>query len=277
MSPTEAMNVAAVCTLTPGTVIQPQHLRPVQRLARDLGVEPSDLAVEEVDLAQAAVERQPFVERQLQPGQPTSTGLAKQMQDRWTVTPVAPEHAMNLILRPRPGPHNALAAAGQSPQHPTALIGRPHLGKQPGDQQPRERAGIEPIGLGLSLGDRAQLARVGHHDAHTMALQDRHDPIAARRRFQRNHVVRRQAVGEHLQRLNSRRDTPGRADHAFHSDRDLAEVAMHIQSESAHGPPFVDLERERGGTHDKDGFVLSAHRDKSQGRPRTTPSSQLIG
>jgi Integrase core domain len=52
---------------------------------------------------------------------------------------------------------------------------------------------------------------------------------------------------------------------------------MHVQPHSTHNSPFVDNERERGGTHDKDGFVLSAHRDKSQGRPRTTPSSQLIG
>jgi transposase-like protein len=42
--------------------------------------------------------------------------------------------------------------------------------------------------------------------------------------------------------------------------------------------PFVDeIERERGGTHDNDGFVLSAQPGKSQGRPRTTSSSQLIG
>lgn len=40
--------------------------------------------------------------------------------------------------------------------------------------------------------------------------------------------------------------------------------------------PSFDVQRERGGTHDKDGFVLSAHPGKSQGRPRTTSSSQLI-
>lgn len=43
----------------------------------------------------------------------------------------------------------------------------------------------------------------------------------------------------------------------------------------ARTPPFVE-ERESGGTRDKDGFVLSAHPGKSQGRPRTTSSSQLI-
>jgi hypothetical protein len=51
---------------------------------------------------------------------------------------------------------------------------------------------------------------------------------------------------------------------------------MNIQPEPAHSSPFVDDERERGGTRDKDGFVLSAHPGKSQGRPRTTSSSQLI-
>src|SRR3954467_14885731 len=51
---------------------------------------------------------------------------------------------------------------------------------------------------------------------------------------------------------------------------------MHVQSQSSHHAPLVDVDRERGGTHDKDGYVLSAHRGKSQGRPRTTSSSQLI-
>src|SRR3954451_5283841 len=51
---------------------------------------------------------------------------------------------------------------------------------------------------------------------------------------------------------------------------------MDIQPEPAHHTPLIEVERERGGTHDKDGYVLSAHRDKSQGRPRTTSSSQLI-
>jgi len=51
---------------------------------------------------------------------------------------------------------------------------------------------------------------------------------------------------------------------------------MHVQAKSTH---FVSLRwnsRESGGTHDKDGFVLSAHPGRSQGRPRTTSSSQLI-
>jgi hypothetical protein len=49
---------------------QAQHLGPAQRLTGDLGVELTDLGVEEVDLAQTAIEGQPLVKRQLQRAQP---------------------------------------------------------------------------------------------------------------------------------------------------------------------------------------------------------------
>ena len=58
-------------------------------------------------------------------------------------------------------------------------------------------------------------------------------------------------------------------------DRDLAEIAVHVQPKRPHHSPLVE-DRERGGRHDSDGYVLSAHPGKSQGRPRTTSSSQLI-
>jgi len=81
---------------------------------------------------------------------------------------------------------------------------------------------------------------------------------------------------EQLEHRNPRRDPARRPDLAALGDSDLTEVAMNIQSETAHRSPLVEIRRERDGTHDKDGFVLSAHRGKSQGRPRTTPSSRLI-
>ena len=66
MSPTEAMKVAAVCTLTPGTLISRSTSGQASACLGDLGVEGGDLGVEEVDLAQTAVEREPLVERQLE-------------------------------------------------------------------------------------------------------------------------------------------------------------------------------------------------------------------
>ena len=49
---------------------QPARLGPVERVVRDRAIDQRDLAVEEVDLAQAAVERLAFLDRQLELGQP---------------------------------------------------------------------------------------------------------------------------------------------------------------------------------------------------------------
>jgi hypothetical protein len=42
-------------------------------------------------------------------------------------------------------------------------------------------------------------------------------------------------------------------------------------------PPSLTTTREAGGRSDNDGYVLTAHPGRSQGRPRTTPGSQPIG
>ena len=51
---------------------------------------------------------------------------------------------------------------------------------------------------------------------------------------------------------------------------------MHIHPERSHPSLLSSTRRERGGTHDKDGFVLAAHPGKSQGRPANNAGSQLI-
>ena len=61
-----AMKVAAVCTLTPGTLISRSTSGQASACLAISRVERRDLAVEEVDLAQAAVEGQPLVDGQLE-------------------------------------------------------------------------------------------------------------------------------------------------------------------------------------------------------------------
>ena len=68
---------------------QPQDLRPGERLLGDLAIERGDLGVEEVDLAQAAVECQPLVDGQLQPRQPAPARLAERVGDRRPLAEVA--------------------------------------------------------------------------------------------------------------------------------------------------------------------------------------------
>jgi hypothetical protein len=65
MSPTEAMNAAAVCRLTPGTVISRRISGEPSASTASAASSAPDLGVEEVDLAQTSVEGQPLVDRQL--------------------------------------------------------------------------------------------------------------------------------------------------------------------------------------------------------------------
>jgi hypothetical protein len=69
-----------------------------------------------------------------------------------------------------------------------------------------------------------------------MALQDRDDLVGAARRLQRYDITRPKAPSEQLKRRHPRRDPPRRPNPAFFGDRNLAKVAMHIQSEPAHQP-----------------------------------------
>src|SRR4051794_9816498 len=84
-----------------GDAHQPQHLRPGERLLGDLAVERGDFLVEEVDLAQAAVEGQPLIEGQLQLAQPTAASGAERVCDRWPLAQIAGEYSVRLVLRPR--------------------------------------------------------------------------------------------------------------------------------------------------------------------------------
>ncbi len=66
MSPTEAMKVAAVWTLTPGTLISRSTSGQASACLAISRSRAATSRVEEVDLAQAAVERQALVDGQLE-------------------------------------------------------------------------------------------------------------------------------------------------------------------------------------------------------------------
>jgi hypothetical protein len=63
--------------LTPGTLIQPLDLWRAERIGGNLLLDRGDLLVEEVDLAQAAVDRLAFLNRQFELAQPAATGEAE--------------------------------------------------------------------------------------------------------------------------------------------------------------------------------------------------------
>ena len=274
MSPTEAMNVAAVCTLTPGTLIsrstsgQASACLAISRRARRprrRGSRPGA----------GTVERQPLVDRQLELAPASGGRLAERVGDRRPLAEVARQarHAPRSSRasgRARAARAGWSAAAASASAHPAST---PHRAG-PSISSLRQRPRVEPIGLRLRLGDRLQLARVGDHHPDPCAcstetiLSAPSSPPAPPRLW-------RQALREQLQRRHPRRDPTGRPDLPS-SAIATSQKSRCTSNPRPRTPLLSSTERERGGTHDSDGFVLSAHPGKSQGRPRTTSSSQLI-
>ena len=62
---------------------QPLDLWPLQRDPSDLAIQRRNLSIEEVDLAQAPVESETFIDRELQLRKPRPAGFAKRVGDRW--------------------------------------------------------------------------------------------------------------------------------------------------------------------------------------------------
>ena len=79
--------------------------------------------------------------------------------------------------------------------------------------------------------------------------------------------------------LRRRRDLTGLAHHTVLPDRDLRELAMHIESKApaltAHPQRSWNMEGD-GRANDTYGFALAAHPGKSQGRPPTNTGSKPI-
>ena len=84
------------------------------------------------------------------------------------------------------------------------------------------------VGLDLGLGDRAQLLGGSHDDPRHMRFQQPRDRQRVAGRLQRNLVVRAEAVGQDPQALRTGDDASRRTHAPFFTDRDLAEVQMHV-------------------------------------------------
>ena len=277
MSPTAAMNVAAVCTLTPGTVISRSTSG---QASACLAISRSSAAisrVEEVDLAQAPVERQALVDGQLERGQPRAAGLAERVGHRRALAQVARQHPVRLVLGAGPGAHDPLAPVGQPPQRPRPLVGRPHRIQQPATSTAcasvrASRRSVLALAsvIALSLRVLATTTRMPWRCSIDTILSL---PVVASSATTSSGAGSARTAQAPRTRVAIR---------PADLTRPLSAIATSQKSRCTSNPrPRTTLlsstiERERGGTHDKDGFVLSAHRERSQGRPRTTSSSQLI-
>ena len=98
MSPTAAMNVVAVIRLTPGTVISRLIASEPSACSAIAALEDRDLAVEEVDLAQAPVDGLALVGGQLELGQPRAAAAPERVAHRRAALERAHQHRVDLVL-----------------------------------------------------------------------------------------------------------------------------------------------------------------------------------
>ena len=163
------------------------------------------------------------------------------------------------------------------------LVGDPGALEHPGREQLREGARVVAVGLLLGVADRRKAPGVDdHHLAHVRA-DDPRDQQCVPRRLQGDAVLGPELPGELLKRLGPSGHARCAADGAVLPDRDFAEVAMDVESDTAsHGllPSLMMAGSEpavgRDGHTTVTEFVLKAHPGKSLGRPWKLSSSKLI-
>ena len=149
-----------------------------------------------------------------------------------------------------------------SPADPPAegmgrLIAGPDLGQEARGEQLGQRPGVDPVGLGPEPRRRLGRLGVGQHDP-GMRLQDPRDRERVAGRLEGDGVVGSQAAGERLDLGRRGADPAGAPDPTSLGDRALAEVAMDVQPDRAHGG-LLPLRVENRRANDTYGYVLTAH------------------
>ena len=165
--------------------------------------------------------------------------------------------------------------------HPVALIGIQTPSSVAGRQQPRERPRVEAVGLRARLADPrigwAQRPPPARRGARGSARSPTRCPMTS----SATRSSRVKARAEQLQLLGRRIDPARRAHLTVLGDRDLTEIAMHIQPDRSTDRSHLVLlwllnSREKQRANDTDGFALTAQPGKSQGRPLKSPGSKPI-
>jgi hypothetical protein len=154
-----------------------------------------DLGVEKVDLAQAAVERLAFLDRQLELGQPRAARSAEQITDVRAALQPPNQDRVDLVLDARARLHQ-LRPAGQPPaHHPRALVGHPHAVQRARRQQLGQRPRVQAVGLGSGVTDPGVTRRDNDH-ARDVRLDDPRDLPRIAGHLQHHPVIAAQALRE---------------------------------------------------------------------------------
>ncbi len=212
---------------------QPSQLGRSEHELGECPVDRRDLTVEELDPAQAGLDHLSLVGRQLLGGEPASTGGTEEVGRRRALLEVADQDRVHLVLLACALPHQLRAAGDPSTQDTRPLVRRPDLGQKAGREQLRERACVELVRL-RRLRCTLDSLRVSEHDAAHVRLDDSGDRERVPGRLEHHLIIDGKALREQLERSRRRLDSPNAADLTTLCDRDLAEVAVHVERDEAH-------------------------------------------
>ena len=215
---------------------QPAHIGVFDDAASDLAVEPSELAVEEVQLAQRAIEGQLLIighADRLKPRAPLGPEQIADLRDAATRLRCSTAWASFLTCVRRLTTPRRRAISRRSAR--VRSSGTHTTGTSPAASSSASTLRVELVGLDLGVADRPQPLGMRQHHLGDMRRQDPGDRQRVARRLQHHPIGRRQAGGEQLQAVATRRDPARRSRRPALTDRHLAEIAMHVQpDEPAH-------------------------------------------
>jgi hypothetical protein len=212
--------------LTPGTVISLRTSRD-RSASRDEPLDRGDLCVEELDVAQRALDRLCLLDRQFERTQPPASLDPEQVRHRRLALQAAHQHGVDLVLGARARAHQLLPAREPAAHHAAGLVGHPYRVQLAGPQQPRQRARVEPVGLRPRLTDPRVVRAHHHHPAH-VPLENPGDLPRPAGHLQPHPILAPEAAGEQLEHVRRGLDPPRRPHPPGLTDRDLTEIAMHV-------------------------------------------------
>ena len=257
--------------LTPGEGEQPPHLRRGEHLLGERPLDQGDLAIEERDLAQAGRDRLLLVGGQGLLGEPAAAAHTEEIAHRRPTFQVADQRRVHLVLRAGALPDELRPRRNPPSQDTSLLVRKPHGGQKAAGEQLRQRARVDLARLRARTGDSLDRLRVREHHPSHVRLDDPRDLERVPGRLQRNLIVDGEALREQRQCRWLGLHSSRQPHLARLCDRDLAEVAMHVQANEPHRTPppsRSSMTETRRATRQ---LRIRAHGTpgQSQGRPST--------
>ncbi|MGY4592776.1 hypothetical protein ACVWXL_000522 [Bradyrhizobium sp. GM22.5] len=172
----------------------------VDGVLRDLAVEQGQIFRQPVKLADVPIDRRALIVRQRLGGQPRPAAAVEKIGMRALRDQVRVQDRMHLVLEPRAMAHDLVAPRHQPTLAFRLRVRRPDLRQVPSRLQTGERAGIDLVGLDVSLGDRLHLQRIGdNHPCHERCQNPRYRHAVAGR-LDHHLITGQQGLAKSLQR-----------------------------------------------------------------------------